>query len=360
MNLPVCLCPYRRAGGVLLSFFAQFCTDWWLGVHTTLMAVNHRLNVQEIDQVQAGTLPGFANACDAFNNPAWTAGKLSCVALKRGGFDDIQLKIGYDFYKAEDEHACVYAVGTIPTGNRPQSDFVFEPLVGTKHGSIGVGFNGDYDYSRWDESSIAFLVDVKYRYVFGAWERRSFDLCGNGDWSRYLLVSTAAEPLNSMPGINLFTLPVNVKPGNTLDVWLALHYQRCNFSAEIGYDLWWRQAEKIDIRCCITPGFGIQTLNVCSSSVTSSSSATICQTTPGAGSNATVSDPTFVALTTSMLNLNSGAHPTALSNTLYADLGYAIERTCYSLLFGVGASYEVASKNALSQWALWYTQGISF
>lgn len=355
----VCFCPTRKAYGAVLEMYIDFACNWWLGVVATPMKVKHNLHVREFDQLYPGTLPGFADACDGFNNDTWTSGKIPCCERSHVGVDDIQLKLGYDFYKNDENHATFYAVGTIPTGKRVTSQVLFEPLVGTRHGSFGFGFNGDCRVYACNDHDIAFLGDIKYRYAFSAMERRSFDLCANGDWSRYLIVITEQEPLNSLPGINLFTLPVKVTPRSTLDMWLAAHYHYCNWHFELGYDLWWRQAEKLCLGACgIASGYGIQTLNICPMGATTASTATISQAVSGA--NGVTNDASFVQLQTIDLNVNSAAHPSAHSQTVYGTLGYAANFCDCPMLLGVGASYEFDAHNALSQWAVWFTQGFDF
>lgn len=354
----VCLNPVRKAYGAVLSFYAHFCNNWWLGINSAAMRVNHNLHVCESNRTADGTCAGFKNACDGFNNPTWSAGKLPCCQQTRGGLDDIQCKLGYDYYTDDDRYSSLYLVATAPTGKKCVTNNVFEPLVGSRHGSFGVGLNGGTDWNLCDGDTVNLMLDVKYRYVFKAREKRSFDLSKNGDWSRYLLVVPSTQVLNSQPGVNVVTLPVQVTPGSTVDLWLGLHYQHRAWNFEVGYDFWYRQAEKICAPCSIAPHFGIQTLALCGDTLTSASAATISQ--GAAGSNATVTDATFTAITMTDLNVNSGAQPRSLSSTIYGDIGYTAERDCYSLLFGLGASYEFGTKNALRQWGIWYTQGVSF
>ena len=40
-------------------------------------------------------------------------------------------------------------IGTIPAGRSPTAEYIFEPLVGSKHASFGVGFLGDYQFDLW-------------------------------------------------------------------------------------------------------------------------------------------------------------------------------------------------------------------
>lgn len=356
-NSNIFLAPERTVAGVLFTMYVNFTKAIWLGINSAAVQVTNNIHLHEYRN-QTGTIPGFANAYNAFNNSAWCAGKISCADLKVGGLDDIQFKLGYDVFKLEDGHATIYLVATAPTGKRPNSEYLFEPLVGSKNGSVGVGLDLDAVAAEIRDYELSFMLDFKYRFIFPATERRSFDLCKNGQWSRYLLVVTPDQLLNSQPGINLLTIPVKVTPRSTIDLWAALNLPICNFNIEIGYDFWWRQAEKICKKCPICPGYGIQTLALCGFPLSSASTANITQ--GASGSNATVTDTTFTYITDADLNLNSAAHPHALSQKLYIDFGYTIKRDCYSALLGLGAAYEFATKNALDQWTVWITTGITF
>lgn len=351
------LAPERKVAGILFTLYAYITESIWLGINTAAMHVTNNAHLCETDRTQTGTIPGFENAYQAFNNPAWCAGKISACNLKIGGLDDIQFKLGYDILKNNDGHTSLYLVATAPTGKRPHSKYLFEPLVGSKNGSFGVGLNTEIELCDFKHRACAFILDFKYRYIFGATERRSFDLCNNGDWSRYLLVVTQDQLLNSQPGINLLTVSAHITPRSTIDLWTAINIPICDFNVELGYDFWWRQSEKICKECPIAAGYGIQTLALCSR-ISSASTATICQAAQG--SNITVTDATFTAIKDTDLNLNSAAHPQAHSQQLYFDLGYTFNNTCSTPIIGLGASYEFATKNALTQWAIWLTAGLSY
>lgn len=365
-NSTLCFAPQRTTYGSVFTFFANLCS-WvdglWLLANTAVVGAAHNVHVHETNRTATGTIPGFANLCDGFNNPDWCAGKIKCCGKKtKTGLDDIQIKIGYNFDCGDIDHAAFYGVLTIPTGNRPNADYLFEPLVGSKHASLGAGLNAGYILCDSNQGSLSVLTDLKYRYSLSAHERRSFDLCTNGDWSRYLLVVDETDPLYSLPGINYFTLPVNVTPRSTIDFWLALHSRRsCNWDIEIGYNLWWRQQEKVTLRCCnsalSSSIIGIYDIGgLCSGTATTASTATIAQSVANA-----VSDATFVPLTISDLNLSSAAHPAVLTNKIYLATSGHYDIAYHELLIGIGASYEAARHNsALDQWAVWTTFGFDF
>lgn len=88
-------------------------------------------------------------------------------------------------------------------------------------------------------------------------------------------------------------------PRNTLDLWTALNFPilQCS-NLEFGYDFWWQQAR---------------------------------------------------------------ARTISASQKIYIDIGYDYKhRDCYALLCALGAAYEFAPKNALTQWQVWITTGITF
>jgi len=360
--------PVRTSAGALLyarwdlgSYFDCCWNGLWVSFNTAILHVIHDLNVCETPASQT-TCPPFANAGAALNNPAWTAGKLSGDSTKRTGLDDIQVKLGYDWFSCDCDgldHLSLYLVGGIPTGKRPASEFLFEPLVGSKHGSFGFGINFDNKIWSWCESDISWMADMKYRYVFSATERRSFDLCNNGDWSRYLLLANINDPFTPLPAINTLTTDVKVRPGSTIDFWTALHWERCNWGVEVGYDLFWRQTENVRLKeIPALTGLGIFDLRGASVlNPASASTATIAQSVAQVVSNAT-----FVSLQASDLNVQSAAHPRALTHKFYGAVDYRLCWCDYPILLGIVGSYELArpKANALEQWAVFGKLGITF
>ena len=355
------LFPRRSVVGGIVVANLDLCENWWVRVNTTVMHVKHNLNVTETNRTQTGTIPGFATMCDGLNNPAWIAGKLPCSCdQERTGIDDIQVKLGWDFYRCDDtRRITAYLAGVIPTGKQQTSKTLFEPLVGSKHGAFGFGFNGEWEAYDCDAALVTLMADLKYLYAFSARQIRSFDLCKHGDWSRYLLVVQAGAPLSSQPGINLLTVPVKVQPRGMIDLWTALHFDRCEMQYEIGYDFWWRQKEKIR-NACIAPGFGIQSLSGICSGGGSASTANISD--GFAGPNSTGLDAAFTTITNKDLNLYSGSQPSSHSSTIYGSIGWNRYDDCCDIawIFSVNGSYEFGTKNALNQWGLWATVGGTF
>jgi len=333
----------------------------WFSVSFAAMQVRHNLHIKEVltgDEVY-GTIPGITTGIQAFNNPAWLYGKLSPFALKRSGVDDIQLKLGTNYYRNDNRNRFgLYLVATIPTGNTPRARFLFEPLVGTKHGAFGFGIMGDYTSCLGECGQWSILYDCKYRYLFAGRELRSFDLLENGDWSRYMLLVNAAATSVSFPAINSCTLAARVTPGSQVEYWLAFHYAYCQWNIELGYNLWWRARDHITLLGSFPPDTGIYDLaGAVMGTPISASTANISES--AIGPNKAPSDGVFTP--SQDLNTVSAAQLSALTNSIYLAFSYNdITDDGHPWLIGIGGGYEFVDRNSLAQGSIWGKLGIMF
>lgn len=356
----ICLHPAIKTYGGVFTFFGDFdnlSKGIWVSANMAIMKVQNSLRFEESNRTFDGTISGFTNAYQAFNNPDWNNGKIRTNSVKRAGVDNVEFKVGYNLCRTDNYHFGLYLVTTIPVGNKPKSKNLFEPLIGSRNPDIGAGFNADYTFFEKHGHKLTAVADLKYRYVFADHEIRSFDLKKNGEWSRYLLLVTKKARLNPFPGINTFSLRSKVSPRNTVETFAAIHYEHNYFNLEIGHNFWFRQRERIKINGSIPSNYAIFDLaGVLSSSQTSSSTANITQTV--VGSNTAKTDGIFTPLSKSDLNPESAAHPNAASNKIYLNL--SVTNSDYGTV-GLGASYEFAnSRNALSNWAIWLITGLAF
>lgn len=353
----VCFQPKRKSVGSRFDLYVNVSTYAWFSVNTTVITAKHDLNVKEVDRVSSGSVQGISNACEAFNNKDILFSRIPCHSLSHTGLDDVQFKFAYDF-RNEDNHLTFYLVATAPTGEDPSPKNLFEPIVGSRHGSFGIGIDMDYNLIDHKGHYFNFLVDVKYRYVFASTEKRSLDLKRNSNWSRYLLVMSQDPEITSQNAVNILTLPLQVSPRNTVDVWVAGHYEYKEFNVEFGYDFWLKQKEVVKLQGSVPSGYGIQSLRSYPATSFTSSTANITQSI--SGKNATSNDDTFVTLKDSNLNLNSAAQPGAHIQSIYIALGYRLQFKYLSLLLGSGAFFDVGVRNTLKQWSTWFVVGAAF
>ena len=346
--------PQRRTYGAVFTFYSYLsclCECLWFGVNTAVVHAQHKLGFVECGSKNPGTLTGFQNAYQAFTNPAWCAGKFYCGALNDTRLDDIQAKFGYDAWRNDEEWIAPYILLTIPTGKKIRSGHIFEPIVGSRHASFGVGINADIELCACDDQSLDLMIDANYRYVFAANECRVFDL-KNSDWSRFMQVVTPQAPANAVPGINYFTQNVKVTPGSTAQLWAALHGRSCAWHAEVGYNLWWRATEKIKFDCCNTLcDVGIFYYRALCSQDTAST-ATICEGV--LPPNPVTPDASFISLTLNDLDVCSAKNDSVLTNKVYGSVAREWECSRRSYIVGLNVSYEFFTGfKAANQVAVW-------
>ena len=365
--------PRRKTVGVTFGGrvdFGGFCdtpcmSKMWASIFVPVIHVKNKLDICEVvENNEVGDIAGHKTLTESLSNSERMFQRFYCDSKSTTGVDDINVKLGWDFLKCEDYyHLGLYGLAYIPTGRRSKADFAFEPTFGSgKHTGIGGGLNADYVFSDDCNRIWTWMTDLRYAYFVKGDERRTFDLCKNGDWSRNLLVVKEEATTNVMPGVNFFTKCVPVTPGSEFELWTAVHYERCDWNFEFGYDFWWRQSEEICLNKCAQPLVGIYDITgVCKQPSTSASDACISTVNFASNPRVPVGDDTFTAVTNDDFLVSSAEHPQAMSSQIYGSLSYDRYWCNRPVMMGFGVSYEFAhQRNALSQVGVWFTTGMSF
>jgi hypothetical protein len=144
---------------------------------------------------------------------------------------------------------------------------------------------------------------------------------------------------------------------------MGIVYTGSCFNGEVGYNFWARQAECIKLDCAFPTGAAIkdeggqgftdpyQQINF---------RDTIQVVTPNNPPGGAAPNYTQSIITQDQLDLNSAAHPCALSHIVYGYLGYDFD-WCRPAFVGVGGSYEFGpDNNAMDRWMVWGKIGVSF
>lgn len=188
---------------------------------------------------------------------------------------ELQMVLGYNFFQCDNYHFGLNFRVYAPTGNRPEAEFLFEPIVGNgKHWEVGAGLSTHYTFWQCEEydSSFGIYCDANFTHVCSAHQIRSFDLIGKPN-SRYMLaesMGTLVQNLFAHPGegvianstapteqfknvftpvANLTTLPVKVSAPVQIDLSVLLNYYLCGLSIDLGYNFWSISCEKIEPQC---------------------------------------------------------------------------------------------------------------
>ncbi len=376
----ISVAPRRRVYGGIINIHHDLSAirdGLWYKVYMPLVRVEDDMRLCESNIVNPGVFPDSAgdvitNATQAFEQRDWRYGKIACGKVAVSAIDDIDFKLGWTFLDRKNYNLGIYFDALIPMGNRPNGEFMFEPVVGNGgHGGVGFGTNFNWNFWHKKKHQLTFSLDFRYRYLFSAHERRSFDVTCNGDWSRYLVVADASNPCIGCPGINFFTQDLKVTPRSTINLWSALHYQYSSFGFEFGYNLWYRQSEKVCLDDCCWDDEAIGFLDAqrafavtnCAS-FTSSSKAQLCNglgPVALAAGTAAAADEVFTPITRADLNLTPAAHPSALSNKIYAAVSVDSKFFDTKASIGFGGAYEFGEcGRSLNNWSVWLKTALSF
>jgi hypothetical protein len=320
-----------------------------------------------------------------FGDKRFKYGKVAPCGLSKWGLADIEVWFGYENRECSTCHRAWWVGIYIPTGNRPEGKYLFEPIVGNdKH--FGVMFGGIYKHLIWtnnDDKELWMNFHSQTRYLFTNKQRRAMDLIDK-QWSRYLWMFTnkdhAKVPENLQPGINFLTLDVNVSPRSALNLNSAIVYStHGGFIAEAGLNSYARQSERVALECPFSETIGIagmfQDRNFeTTTQQPTKSNATIrrflCQQrilndveTPASTPPCcdTDAEPLFIPITEGDLDPTSAAHPATISFSFYGTLGYSWNNIEFPTFVTAGGSYEFSADNAgLERWLVWAKFGMSF
>lgn len=388
------ICPERKTFSWLNQFYFNldcFWTGLWASVDFAVVHARHELNINEDLTNGPSDLPTPIAGNTAEENAALAAlpanvreafDQLNTFAndCRHTGVDDLLFRVGYDYNYCSNDHIGIYFLGVAPTGKRFDNTRWFQPIVGSKHGAIGVGLTGDY--TLWcDEqynADLVFQTEVMYQFRLRHEEARTFDY-NNGPCSRFRLVverneavvggTTVAAANNTIavPGIDNLRACVRVEPRHQLEWWANLHYQWCNWGGEISYNLHFRDREHVtdcnnfDFNnfgifsfCCPDEAFPLTTQ---SDRLVSDQPAAA--TANPTGTNPCVQDATFTVITDKDVNFCSGAAQRVLTHKIAGAISYnSVWCDCYPFAVGFGAGYEFVSKKD-SRHALenWHIQG---
>lgn len=415
--------PQRSVGGLGITYRQYVgrncdCADrkWWFELSAPILHVRNKMNLTEVvnQDLTTGAPTSFgeaaptANMIQAFtgrfevlttgqrmqfglindlatNDDVAIAGLQSPKKAMSATGSDIELKLGYDYYTSDCFHFDGYVGLHIPASRKPNGRYIFEAIPGfNQHFGFMTGLMTGVEIWRDCDRSLSWEVETNHRFWVQNTQVRSFDL-KNRPWSRYQIVRTAAGDL--VPGINVFTRQMKVHPRYSFDINTGLVYGNdCGFTAELGYNFWARQGERVQLKEAFPvglaiagtdvngfpdaalinrlsnigdTGYGLPTTAFCDGA------QVLCPPVDGEpitnSSNFVAADaPANAFIRPQDLNLLSAAAPAALSNTVYGAVGYNWDNRCYPLFVGLGGSYEFSGKNtALNRWLVWGKFGVS-
>ncbi|MDR3549842.1 MAG: hypothetical protein P4L31_00370, partial [Candidatus Babeliales bacterium] len=202
--------------------------------------------------------------------------KIDCGARSVTRLADVTAILGWNFIEREKGHLGVGLLTRAPSGNRPNGEFLFEPISGNgKHWELGAHITSHATvWQAQDEhSSLGFYVDANITHLFKTRQTRTFDLkCKQ--LSRYMLAQKFSSPVVDLAGgtvsgttipvaqfanefspiANLTTQKGKVSVAVQADIAAQFTYANGGFNWDLGYNFWAQSCQKVSVDndCCVT------------------------------------------------------------------------------------------------------------
>lgn len=322
--------------------------------------------------------------CALQGNEGWGAvqplhyGKFPLCAQTLWGVAGIHFDLGYDFYKKDWGYVAGSMQVVFPTGTRPKSIYVFEPVIGAnKSWQFGATFIAHYMKEYSNEKQVGLYAYLVGTHLFKSRQDRVFGLKNNGAGSQLLLLkqfnAEQTELINAEREANIFNGTAQIGAAFMFDGSCMLQFSKGHFVGDLGYNLWFRTKEirskVVGFKGFYENGLGIKgrlfmerntaigcpgTEPQCVYNLTTDSKATIvCSTETDVDEDG---NPTPVFITPSDIEYGSALAPMAMTHKIFAATGF--KSSWFAL---VSAEVEFSSNNAaLNQWGIMMKIGKDF
>lgn len=356
--------PKYKQFGLYLGLEKELPKSFYLSAFLPFVQVETTLKLREYckenERIPASVNKEFLNtihnAIEGLNNPLMKYGKMSTHWQRLAGLADLKILLGR-YGKLFKSHLFnIYAQATFPTGYKPRAEYVFEPILGNGQ-HYALGFGGWLDFKLCNK--INWLNNLDYEYLFESTEKRSFDLCSNGPWSRYLLATNNKVNDHPIPMINFLTKDLKITPGSRINLLSALHFNYKKFDLEVGYNFYWKDSEQVKLKSCWNEKINVAAFEDLNLENFDNSYFEVAENYSAKKINSSIADDfddliDFVAINSNNLNILSVVCPQSYSNKLYLSIGCSGFWYKNFANINIGASYEFAEANKLlSKWSIW-------
>lgn len=335
---------------------SSFFENLWVGVALPFQFVENDIQLTQIAQSMNTSTHFPTNIIEALNQPSWKYAKFN-GKQKAAALAEIMLKLGARFLDRDGFQIGAYSGLVLPLHKGQNPEYIFSPFIGndTHFGyATGVIFQIPLICGAAYADYINFFANIESIYFFRNTQHRTMDLAYR-PWTRYLLFNSIEGTIN-IPGANVLTQKVRVRPYNMIDLSTGIRLELNNFELEIGYDLWARGREKIKFTDDFPYGkFGIAgdgTLVPGTNIAATASKSTIAQQAPNDVD--LDGNPIFIPITKEDILTMSGGAKAAINHRGHFALGYRKAYCLVDAFIGAGGFFEYAQKNtALDTWGLW-------
>jgi len=281
------------------------------------------------------------------------------------GIADIDLALGYKIFNTKKYDLGLAVALTIPTGNKPTGEYLFEPIVGNGHHvALGADLNGQFTLFGNRCHNLKANMYGKFRYLFESNEKRTLSLRRPDgtiiNWGQYYLLGRNNPVAGALiPAANILTQNVSVRPGAQFDGVLGLQYNFRGFVFDLGYNFYARETEKVSLRDAIEE----DTYAIAARNFDTAVAFDITSDSNVDGNNhvagTITSDQANTTKTTIFANVAETNYQA--THSIYGGIGYVAKNWTYPCFIGIGGKYEWKEENnAIEKWELWAKVGVGF
>lgn len=351
--------PKQQQGALWLEYAYhlrhRISADWarglWIAAALPLQALENNINLQQ-DIIY--TPQASLNIINAFNQTSWHFAKFDGKQTAIGAAE-LLLKIGNSFANTNGFQVNAYVGMVFPLHKAQNPEFVLSPMIGNNsyYGFVSAALFQIPLYSTASDMLITFFCNIENICFLPTSQKRTLDL-NFKPWSRYLLFNKNTGETN-IPGVNVLTQHMNIKPYNTVDFSVGLRLEHGTLESEVSYNLWARSKELLSFKKPFYNEFGIAgdgTLVPGTHIAATANNSTI--NYQSSNDTNSMGDPIFVPITQQDINQLSGGAQSALNHRFAVAINYNT-----GLFFvSVGTSAEYAQKHtAFNTWGLWLKGG---
>jgi len=388
-HITIGLRPRQRCDGVMLSYnhlFDRVAKNFFVWGHACIEHKEHEarfgLSTKGEEPLYYEKLQNFFNgnleipAVDT--NPllrTQSSGQVKLIHAKytgkltTGGVADIDCGLGYVLFNKKAYQLSLALGLTIPTGNTPRGEFVFEPIYGNG-GHVGFGGNLDGWARLYEQGKTRIVAQMKneVRYLFCNSEIRTVGIRGR-EWGHYYALGKVGQA-QLIPAANVLTIKTDVTPGFQYDGMFGLMYENNGWCGELGYNLYIREREKVRLHNVFPDNtYAIAARGHVTAEELPAGSNNWFEK-PFVISPATVDGSDHVAgilntdaiVNASTIDTNVAQTPAQCANGIYGSFGHLFNNEPDSItMLSAGGSYEWAVKNsAMEKWGVWVKLGVGF
>ncbi len=359
--------PSQRTLGLRLDYY-QNISNFFFKISTPITHVTSGINPEVI-----GNLTSIQNGANTSNEGLtimdYFAGRFEETQVaanlqerlqygkiegnhNRTGLGDIEVALGYNFYKKKGHHIKFGADLTIPTSNDADSEWLFEPITGNGgYWALGTFLDTKFVFWKKNKANVEFLATANLQYLFESSEQR---IVGIKNYSGVNIISIPHYQLfgeqgrNALfPGANVLTRNVDVEPGIHFEGLAGIAFNSDRLTLDAGYNIFYKESENVHLQEeWVDNKYALAGLNFNSNN----------QFDVNNTNHAPVG-----SIQSENIDLDAAQNPSAVTHKIYGAVNYCFNDLSTPLMFNLGGSYEFHSGNtALEGFEFWLKSAISF